>query len=724
MKRILAMAISVLLVVTLAIGGTVAYLTDTDQRTNVFEMGDVDIEQIEQERVDANEDGEADENGELVTFVDDKRLLPSYDFKDSNTNGDPKDNAKYWDESLLGDLDKVVTVENKGDEAAYIRTIFAFEDTAEVEQYIYKNYNSDATVGTWEAIPGTAFIADVPYKLYVYTYVNPLAAPENGQRSISEPSLKQVAMDATVDNAVVDTIAATDDGKYTILVATQAVQASNMGSLSASEALDEAFYEIKATQHPWQDVEGTIGGNDVTRIGSAADLLALSGTQQEGVIYLDKDIDMGGAELKEIGVTYNKALTFVGNGHTISNVKLGTGNHNGMTNVGMFYAESGSSLTVSNLTIEDASVTGVNEHTTGAAVVVGYANGNSVVTLDNVDVKDASVTNANSNAALLVGYTVGTVNLTDCEVSGAAVGEKAEKTGAFVGTANTDGCTVNVNDCTNNSSLTDYGRVINKAKWIEGGVMQLTAKDQASFEEVLKLDTSNGAEIELADGNYILPSVSGNANLLITGSEDVVIDVTKGAYMDNATVAFEGVTFKVGTGMANGNGSDYAALYSKNVSYINCTFVGPFRIGRDGASFINCRFTGLGNDYVWNYGNSATFQGCIFETDGKALLLYSDGNGNVPEVSVTSCTFRATAGAKAGAIANQNCAAIEIDNYGSGVNLFTNNNTIDSDFSGEWRIKSYYTGKEEVTVNGTKYTQIALDGKLMTIDADKNVAVQ
>lgn len=722
MKRILAMAISVMLVASLAIGGTIAYLTDTDERTNVFEMGDVDIEQIEEERKDTDGDGEAD--GELETFVDDKRLLPSYDFKESNTNGDPKDNYEYWDAALLGDLDKIVTVENKGDEAAYIRTIFAFEDTSNVERFIYKNYNSDTSVGTWEAIDGTAFIADVPYKLYVYTYVNPLAAAENGNRSISEPSLKQVAMDASVDNAIVDAIASIDDGKYTILVATQAVQASNMGSLSAGEALDEAFYDITVTEHPWTDVVGTITGN-VTRISSAADLLALSGTQQEGTIYLDKDIDMGGAVLEEIGVTYNKALTFVGNGHTISNVKLGTGNHGGMTNVGMFYAETGSSLTVSNLTIEDASVTGVNEYTTGAAVVVGYANGNSVVTLDNVDVKDASVTNANSNAALLVGYTVGTVNLTDCEVSGAAVGEKAEKTGAFVGTANTDGCTVNVNDCTNNSSLTDYGRVINQAKWIEGGVMQLTAKDQASFEEVLKLDTSNGAEIELVDGNYTLPGVSGNANLLITGSEDVVIDVTKGAYMEKATVAFEGVTFKVGTGYVNGNGSDYAALYSKNVSYINCTFVGPFRIGRDGASFINCRFTGLGNDYVWNYGNSATFQGCIFETDGKALLLYSDGNGEVPEVSVTSCTFRATAGAKAGAIANQNCAAIEIDNYGCGVDLTASGNTIDGDFSGEWRIKSYDVNKTEntVTVNNVKYNGIAIDGKAMTIDANKNVTV-
>ena len=56
--------------------------------------------------------------------------------------------------------------------------------------------------------------------------------------------------------------------------------------------------------------------------------------------------------------------------------------------------------------------------------------------------------------------------------------------------------------------------------------------------------------------------------------------------------------------------------------------------------------------------------------------------------------------------------------------LTTSGNTIDSDFSGEWRIKTYYAGREAVTVNGTTYTTLALDGHTMTIDASKNVTVQ
>ena len=220
-----------------------------------------------------------------------------------------------------------------------------------------------------------------------------------------------------------------------------------------------------------------------------------------------------------------------------------------------------------------------------------------------------------------------------------------------------------------------------------------------------------------------MPSFGGSNEVTISGTKDSVIDLTNGAYMDSAKVSFEGVTIKGSTGNVNGNGSDYAALYTPNVTYTNCTFDGPFRIGRDGATFINCTFTNLGNDYVWAYGNDCTFDGCTFETEGKALLLYSDGGNEVAKVTVKDCIFNATKSAKAGAIANQSCAAIEIDNYGNGVDLTVSGNTVDSEFSGVWRIKSHNGTAKDVFVNGVEYTTIAIDGKTMTIDSNKNVTV-
>ena len=67
MKKVLLMCTAYVLVAALAIGGTLAYLTSTDEDVNVMTMGNVKIEQIEQQY---------DENGNLVDFVQDKPLYP------------------------------------------------------------------------------------------------------------------------------------------------------------------------------------------------------------------------------------------------------------------------------------------------------------------------------------------------------------------------------------------------------------------------------------------------------------------------------------------------------------------------------------------------------------------------------------------------------------------------------------------------------------------------
>ena len=226
-------------------------------------------------------------------------------------------------------------------------------------------------------------------------------------------------------------------------------------------------------------------------------------------------------------------------------------------------------------------------------------------------------------------------------------------------------------------------------------------------------------------GEFKMPSSTIAKEITITGMGAAVIDNTLGSYWDNATLTFNNVNFKTSTGKANGNGSDDAALYSKNVTYNSCDFSGPMILGRDGAGFNYCTFNDLGNDYVWTMGNAASFIGCTFNSAGKALLVYSHGNGigTSPAVSVTGCTFNATQAGYAGAITNQACAAIEIHNYGCGVTLTTSGNNIDSDFSGEWRIKQYDSANNKIYVNGTEYTTLALDGSTMTIN-NKEVTVQ
>ena len=224
--------------------------------------------------------------------------------------------------------------------------------------------------------------------------------------------------------------------------------------------------------------------------------------------------------------------------------------------------------------------------------------------------------------------------------------------------------------------------------------------------------------IVLANGNYTLPGAS-NKNITIIGSSDAVVTINK-PNMGGSNITFDGVTVK-GSGYATG------VQHVNTVTYKNVTVIGEMCLYGENASFTNCTFE-LTNQYIWVYGcKVASFDKCTFNTNGKAILVYNEGAG-ANDVTVRNCTFNATAGAKAGAIANQNCAAIEIDNFqSSGVGVAhkvtTSNNIVGGNFSGEWRIKNYVSGAP-INVNGVDYTSLAIDGKLMTIDGDKNVTVK
>jgi hypothetical protein len=214
-----------------------------------------------------------------------------------------------------------------------------------------------------------------------------------------------------------------------------------------------------------------------------------------------------------------------------------------------------------------------------------------------------------------------------------------------------------------------------------------------------------------------MPATNGK-DVTIVGSKNAVVTINK-PNMNGSDITFEGVTVK-GSGYATG------VQHVNTVTYNNVTVIGEMCLYGEKVEFNNCEFE-LNNQYIWTYGcKNTSFNNCVFNTNGKAILVYNEGAGAC-EVTVSGCTFNATAGAKAGAIANQNCAAIEIDNFqssgvGAAHKVTASENTYNSNFSGEWRIKNYVAGNA-ITVNGVEYTQIALDGKLMTIDANKDVTV-
>ena len=231
-------------------------------------------------------------------------------------------------------------------------------------------------------------------------------------------------------------------------------------------------------------------------------------------------------------------------------------------------------------------------------------------------------------------------------------------------------------------------------------------------------NVEDGGKIVLVDGTYNMPATNGK-DVTIVGNENTVITVNK-PNMNGSNITFEGVTVK-GSGYATG------VQHVNTVTYNNVKVMGEMCLYGEAVTFNNCEFELNNGQYIWTYGCKKTsFNNCVFNTYGKAILVYNEGAG-ASEVTVEGCTFNAEAGAKAGAIANQNCAAIEIDNYqksgvGAAHKVTASDNTYNSNFSGEWRIKNWVAGNA-ITVNGVEYNQIAIDGKLMTIDASKNVTV-
>ena len=52
LKKIVSWALVIAMTAAIAVGGTMAYLTDTDEDVNVMTLGNVKIDQLEYERID------------------------------------------------------------------------------------------------------------------------------------------------------------------------------------------------------------------------------------------------------------------------------------------------------------------------------------------------------------------------------------------------------------------------------------------------------------------------------------------------------------------------------------------------------------------------------------------------------------------------------------------------------------------------------------------------
>ena len=438
----------------------------------------------------------------------------------------------------------------------------------------------------------------------------------------------------------------------------------------------------------------------------------------------DINIELNGGEI--VGAEGNNA---------VKNVIMNGGIVNGVNINGTLTAESGtvtSETIFGNVDAKNTTITAetINNNVFAENTTITAETITGIVTLKG----ESTINNAEITGDVTV--ETGTCNLNGVKISGeltikagASVVLNSQNTiavGSIVSsgelTANNDIIVENITlNPTSTTTLTDgsdapeipYNKVIYyKTSYNDGnGVLKgrvtkygdgtvedgkATAFSQQGLTDALANPTVT--EVKLSSGEYSMPTTNGDVK--ITGNVGTVITIDK-PKANNVTL--NGVTVQ-------GSGNYTGIQHSKKVVYENCVVKGTQFLYAEEVELKNCTIDLTEKaDYIWTYGaKNVKFDNCIFNTKGKAILIYSETNTLVTNVTVKNCTFNATESAQA---SGATAAAIEIDSSLSGnghYTLTTENNTVDSDFSGEWRIKK--SGKDNTTVNGVVYNAITIDG--------------
>ncbi len=169
---------------------------------------------------------------------------------------------------------------------------------------------------------------------------------------------------------------------------------------------------------------------------------------------------------------------------------------------------------------------------------------------------------------------------------------------------------------------------------------------------------------------------NNSRNITFVGDETQTIDVITNAvkaeggmlnYQRGSSFTFKNMTIQAGKG-------DFDGIVCDEQTYKNCTIKGKLTLyGK--ATFIDCTFENdMENQYsIWTWGGTdVKFEGCTFNTNGKAILLYGGTSNKKPtNLIVTDCIFNDSEKKVV------EKAAIEIgDSYGSTYSLVATKCTV------------------------------------------------
>lgn len=208
-KKIITICLVIALAATAIVGASLAYFTDTENETNVFTVGKVDIDLNDQ-------------------FEQNSPLFPAVLDEDTN--------------EIKNAVDKVVSVTNN-EEDAYVRVHIAVP--ADIDELIGLWYD-DADGWDWVGdtrVDYTTTINGVEYNVVCLTYSEILEADET-----TTDVFEWVTLDPSATN---EDVAAFNDSGLNIIIIAEGAQAA--GFDNAYDALNAAFGTPSAAENPWNE---------------------------------------------------------------------------------------------------------------------------------------------------------------------------------------------------------------------------------------------------------------------------------------------------------------------------------------------------------------------------------------------------------------------------------------------------------------------------------------
>ena len=251
----------------------------------------------------------------------------------------------------------------------------------------------------------------------------------------------------------------------------------------------------------------------------------------------------------------------------------------------------------------------------------------------------------------------------------------------------------------------------NNNQYDKGATYPVVVSNQQQVNDAITNATDRQVNISIAPGqtvildNGIANEGDNSRDVTFIGNGSQTVDVIADAvsaeggqlnYQRGSSFTFENLTIKAGEGNFDG-------IVCDELTFKNCTIKGKLTLyGK--ATFIDCTFDNtMENQYsIWTWGGTdVTFEGCTFNTNGKAILLYGKARTNLV---VNNCTFKDSNDGSAGK------AAIEIGNdYDATYTLTVNNATVNGFADGKNTGSKLWANKNSmdaahltVTIDGTQ----------------------